>query len=164
MLGTEDACKAASQAQAVRDALVEREIDQSSSERGQGGNDSGDDQAVSRASAEAVYQVGDRVQARYSLSSRYWKSASVMGIPAKGDPFIWFDGYDDALRIPLERIRKLQTERTRPQPAASVPLPQVLDPKRETFPVSVVETTFEKALWLVACELRGRPNEYDVVG
>ena len=159
VLGTEDARKAASQAQKVRDASVKRENDKSSGEREQGGNGGGGyDEAATGTSAEVVFNVGDRVQARYSLSSRYWKCATVLSIPSKGDPMIWFDGYDDALRIPLVRIRKMQTEWSSPQPAISTPLPQVLDHRRETFCVSIVETTFEKALWLMNFEA-GRMNE-----
>jgi len=110
----------------------------------------GQGQAVLGTSPGVVYEVGDRVIAKYSSTSRTWKLATVMNTPQKGDPFIWFDGYDDAIRIPLERIRKLQAEPSTPQQPILPALPpdSVITP----FSLSVVKTTFEKALWLVQFE------------
>lgn len=136
---------------------VERESDKSVGEDGNGGNNDGEvsndggnffqafiefvrapfqgvqDLDVSGNSAEGVLNVDDRVEAMYSPKSRTWKNATVVRIPLVGDPMIWFDGYEDAVRIPLERIRKLK-------------LP---DPANRTFIVSAVKTTYEKALWLL---------------
>jgi len=107
-------------------------------------------------SAETVYKANDRVQAKWESTSHTWKDATVMSIPLEGDPFIWFDGFDDAKRIPWERIRKLpvkpSTSHGLSAPQLPVLPPMPPNPVSEPISVSVVKTKFEKALWLLQFE------------
>ena len=105
-------------------------------------------------SAETVYKANDRVQAKWESTSHTWKNATVMSIPPEGDPFIWFDGFDDAKRIPWDRIRPLKPSTSQGLSAPQLPVlpPLPPDPDSEPVSVSVVKTKFEKALWLVQFE------------
>ena len=102
------------------------------------------DQVASRTSAELVYEVGYRVQAKRTPTSP-WENATVWSTPPEGGPMLLFNGYFDAVCIPLERIRKIQVE-------ASMPNLNLQDPLSVPLLVSAVSTTFEKAVWLLKFE------------